>query len=274
MDKKRVLFISQEITPYLCETEISTRCRNLPQGIMEKGKDIRIFMPKYGCINERRNQLHEVIRLSGMNMILDNLDYPLIIKVASLQPIRMQVYFIENEDYFPKKTFMHELDGEEFEFHDERAIFFCRGVLETVRKLGWAPNVVHCHGWMSALVPMYLKKAFSEDPIFDNTKVVYSVYDQESNVEIDNDMARKSIIAGVSEDDVELINTASVDTLHKLAIKYADAVVMGSEKISDDLNKFIVDSDKYVISHQNDEDYVDAYDALYDELLEEVEVYS
>lgn len=274
MDKKRVLFISQEITPYLCETEISTRCRNLPQGIMEKGKDIRIFMPKYGCINERRNQLHEVIRLSGMNMILDNLDYPLIIKVASLQPIRMQVYFIENEDYFPKKTFMHELDGEEFEFHDERAIFFCRGVLETVRKLGWAPNVVHCHGWMSALVPMYLKKAFAEDPIFDNTKVVYSVYDQESNVEIDNDMARKSIITGVSEHDVELINTASVDTLHKLAIKYADAVILGSEKISDDLNKFIVDSDKYVIPHQNDEDYVDAYDALYDELLEEVEVYS
>ena len=274
MDKKRVLFVSQEITPYLCETEISTICRNLPQGIMEKGKDIRIFMPKYGCINERRNQLHEVIRLSGMNMILDNLDYPLIIKVASLQPIRMQVYFIENEDYFPKKTFMHELDGEEFEFNDERVIFFCRGVLETVRKLGWAPNVVHCHGWMSALVPMYLKQAFAEDPIFDNTKVVYSVYDQESNVEIDNDMARKSIITGVSEDDVELINTASVDTLHKLAIKYADAVIMGSEKISDDLNKFIVDSDKYVITHQNDEDYVDAYDALYDELLEEVEVYS
>ena len=274
MDKKRVLFISQEITPYLCETEISTRCRNLPQGIMEKGKDIRIFMPKYGCINERRNQLHEVIRLSGMNMILDNLDYPLIIKVASLQPIRMQVYFIENEDYFPKKTFMHELDGEEFEFHDERTIFFCRGVLETVRKLGWAPNVVHCHGWMSALVPMYLKKAFAEDPIFDNTKVVYSVYDQESNIVIDNDMARKSIITGVSEDDVELINIASVDTLHKLAIKYADAVIMGSEKISDNLIKFIVDSDKYVIPHQNDEDYVDAYDALYDELLEEVEVYS
>ncbi len=274
MDKKRVLFISQEITPYLCETEISTRCRNLPQGIMEKGKDIRIFMPKYGCINERRNQLHEVIRLSGMNMILDNLDYPLIIKVASLQPVRMQVYFIENEDYFPKKTFMHELDGEEFEFHDERAIFFCRGVLETVRKLGWAPNIVHCHGWMSALVPMYLKKAFAEDPIFDNTKVVYSVYDQESNVEIDNDMARKSIITGVNEDDVQLIKQASVDTLHQLAIKYADAIIMGSEKISDDLNTFIADSDKYLITHQSDEEFIDAYDALYDELLEDVEVYS
>ena len=274
MDKKRVLFISQEITPYLCETEISTKCRSLPEGIMEKGKDIRIFMPKYGCINERRNQLHEVIRLSGMNMILDNLDYPLIIKVASLQPIRMQVYFIENEDYFPKKTFMHELDGEEFEFHDERVIFFCRGVLETVRKLGWAPNVVHCHGWMSALVPMYLKKAFAEDPIFDNTKVVYSVYDQESNVEIDNDMARKSIITGVSDEDLQLIKTASVDSLHKLAIKYADAVIMGSEKISDDLNKFIDDSGKHLLTHHDNEACIEPYNNLYDELLEEVEVYS
>ena len=274
MDKKRVLFISQEITPYLCETEISTKCRSLPEGIMEKGKDIRIFMPKYGCINERRNQLHEVIRLSGMNMILDNLDYPLIIKVASLQPIRMQVYFIENEDYFPKKTFMHELDGEDFEFHDERAIFFCRGVLETVRKLGWAPNVVHCHGWMSALVPMYLKKAFAEDPIFDNTKVVYSVYDQESNVEIDNDMARKSIITGVSDEDLKLIKTASVDSLHKLAIKYADAIIMGSEKISDDLNKFIIDSGKHLLTHHDNEACIEPYNNLYDELLEEVEVYS
>ena len=274
MDKKRVLFISQEITPYLCETEMSVRCRNLPQGIMEKGKDIRIFMPKYGCINERRNQLHEVIRLSGMNMILDNLDYPLIIKVASLQPVRMQVYFIENEDYFPKKTFMHELDGEPFEFHDERTIFFCRGVLETVRKLGWAPDVVHCHGWMSALVPMYLKKAFAEDPIFNNTKVVYSVYDQESDVEIDDDMARKSIITGVEEKDIELISKASVDALHKLAITYADAVIKGSEKLNNELEKFIVESDKYVIPHQSDEDYIQAYDALYDELLEEVEVFS
>ena len=274
MDKKRVLFISQEITPYLHETEISKKCRRLPQGIMEKGKDIRIFMPKYGCINERRNQLHEVIRLSGMNMILDNLDYPLIIKVASLQPIRMQVYFIENEDYFPKKTFMNELDGEDFEFHDERTIFFCRGVLETVRKLGWAPDLVHCHGWMSALVPMYLKRAFAEDPIFDNTKVVYSVYEQDSNLSINNDMARKSIINGVNEDDVELINSASVNALHKLAIKYADAVIPGSEKICDSINKFIIDSNKYTITHQNIDDCVDAYDALYDELLEEVEVYS
>ena len=273
MDRKRVLFISQEISPYLKETKLSNLCRQLPQGIMEKGKDIRIFMPKFGCINERRNQLHEVIRLSGMNMILDNLDYPLIIKVASLQPVRMQVYFIENEDYFPKKTFMNEIDGEDFEFHDERTIFFCRGVLETVRKLGWAPDVVHCHGWMSGLVPMYLKKAFSEDPIFNNTKVIYSVYNQENNVEIDNDMSRKSLIHGVSREDVTLIDDASVDNLHKLAIKYSDAVIIGSDKLSDNLNTFIIESDKYVIPHHKDEEFTNVYNALYDELLEESEVF-
>ena len=274
MEKKRVLFVSQEITPYLSETELSSKCRALPQGIMEMGKDIRIFMPKYGCINERRNQLHEVIRLSGMNMILDNLDYPLIIKVASLQPVRMQVYFIENEDYFPKKTFMQEIDGEEFDFHDERTIFFCRGVLETVRKLGWAPDVVHCHGWMSALVPMYLKKAFADDPIFDNTKVVYSVYDQESEYEINDDMARKALLNGVEEEDVKLISSASVGALHKLGIQYADAIIMGSEGVDEDLNKFIVDSGKYVLSHHDNEACIEPYNNLYDELLEEVDVYS
>ena len=268
MEKKRVLFVTQEISPYLSETELSCLCRNLPQGIMESGKDIRVFMPKYGCINERRNQLHEVIRLSGMNMILDNLDYPLIIKVASLQPVRMQVYFIENEDFFPKKTFMHELDGEHFEFHDERAIFFCRGVIETVRKLGWSPDVVHCHGWMSALVPMYLKKAFSEDPIYSETKVVYSLYDQ-SEVGISDDMARKSLVNGLCQDDLDLISKPTVNALHKLAIKHADAVILGSETIDDELHRFIHENGKYVISYQKHENCVDKYNNLYDELLEE-----
>lgn len=268
MEKKRVLFVTQEISPYLSETELSCLCRSLPQGIMESGKDIRVFMPKYGCINERRNQLHEVIRLSGMNMILDNLDYPLIIKVASLQPVRMQVYFIENEDFFPKKTFMNELDGEQLEFHDERAIFFCRGVLETVRKLGWSPDVVHCHGWMSALVPMYLKKAFSEDPIYNETKVVYSLYDQ-ANVDISDDMARKSIINGVNIEDLNLISSPTVNALHKLAIKYADAVILGSETLDDDIHRFIHANDKYVVSYQDFENCVETYNNLYDELMEE-----
>ena len=274
MEKKRGLFISQEITPYLPENEMSSIGRNLPQGTMESGKDIRIFTPKYGCINERRHQLHEVIRLSGMNMILDNLDYPLIIKVASLQPVRMQVYFIDNEDFFPKKTFMSDLDGTFFDFHDERVIFFCRGVLETVRKLGWAPDVVHCQGWMSALVPMYLKRAFADDPIFENTKVVYSVYSQEIDGDLSNDMSQKSRVMGVSEEDTAVIDEASIFNLHKIAITFADAVIVGSEKLDKELELFIQKSDKQTLDYQSEDVYIAAYNALYDELLEEEAVLS
>ncbi|MGC6427987.1 MAG: glycogen/starch synthase [Flavobacteriales bacterium] len=267
--KKRVLFVSQEISPYLPESDLSNLGRTLPQGIMERGKDIRIFMPKFGCINERRNQLHEVIRLSGMNMILDNLDYPLIIKVASLQPVRMQVYFIENEDYFPKKTFMHELDGEFFEFHDERVIFFCRGVLETVKKLGWAPDVVHCNGWMTSLLPMYLKKAFADDPIFADTKIVYSVYDQEIEGELSNDMARKTIVNGVEKEDISVIEEATINNLHRLAIDFADAVIIGSEKIDPEIEQYIIESGKSSLQYHDEEDCVEVFDSLYDELLEQ-----
>jgi starch synthase len=274
MEKKRVLFVSQEISPYLEETEISQLGRSLPQGIMESGKDIRIFMPKFGCINERRNQLHEVIRLSGMNMILDNLDYPLIIKVASLQPVRMQVYFIENEDYFPKKTFMHELDGEFFDFHDERTIFFCRGVLETVRKLGWAPDIVHCHGWMTALVPMYLKKAFADDPIFAETKIVYSAYKQEIEGELNDDMARKAQVTGVTEEDTAVLKNANLLSLNKLAVNFADAVITGSKDIDEDLTKYIIDSGKKTLSYQAEDNLVSEFNLLYDELLEEEAVLS
>lgn len=274
MEKKRVLFISQEIMPYLPENEMSAIGRNLPQGTMESGKDIRIFTPKYGCINERRHQLHEVIRLSGMNMILDYLDYPLIIKVASLQPVRMQVYFIDNEDFFPKKTFMSDLDGQFFDFHDERAIFFCRGVLETVRKLGWAPDVVHCHGWMSALVPMYLKRAFAEDPIFADTKVVYSVYNQEIEGDLSNEMAVKSRVTGISEEDTTIIDEANILNLHKLAITFADAVVVGEENIGEELESFIQKSGKQTLPYQSEDSYIAACNALYDEILEEEAVLS
>jgi starch synthase len=274
MQKKRVLFVSQEISPYLSESKISDLGRTVPQGIMEGGKDIRIFMPKFGCINERRNQLHEVIRLSGMNMILDNLDYPLIIKVASLQPVRMQVYFIENEDYFPKKTFMHELDGEFFEFHDERAIFFCRGVLETVKKLGWAPDVVHCSGWMTALVPLYLKKAFADDPIFADTKIVYSVFEQEIDGELNIDMARKAKVTGVEDDDLSIIADPKIKNLHKIAIDFADAIVCGCENIDPEIEKYIIDSGKKSLEYHSDDDCIKAFDALYDELLEEEAILS
>ncbi|MCW8940509.1 MAG: glycogen/starch synthase, partial [Flavobacteriales bacterium] len=162
MKKKKVLFISQEISPYLEESELANIGRHLPQGIQEKGKEIRTFMPKFGCINERRNQLHEVIRLSGMNLIIDDNDHPLIIKVGSIQQARLQVYFIDSEDFFDRKAMLHDTkSGKLFEDNDERAIFFARGVLETVKKLGWVPDIVHCHGWMTSLVPLYIKTSYS-----------------------------------------------------------------------------------------------------------------
>src|ERR1051326_3073228 len=163
MKKARVLYISQEVTPYLPETDMSTIGRHLPQGIQERGKEIRTFMPRYGLVNERRNQLHEVIRLSGMNLIINDSDHPLIIKVASIQSARMQVYFIDNEDYFQRKETLTDSKGTMFEDNDERSIFFCRGVIETVKKLGWAPDIVHCHGWFTGLMPMYLKRSFRDN---------------------------------------------------------------------------------------------------------------
>ena len=179
MESVKVLFISQEITPYLPETEMSLIGRNLPQGIQEKGKEIRTFMPRYGCINERRNQLHEVIRLSGMNLIIDDTDHPLIIKVASIQAARMQVYFIDNEEYFFRKNVLTNDEKNYYEDNDERAIFFARGVLETVKKLRWSPDLIHCHGWFTSLVPLFIKKHFKDEPLFMNSKVVYSIYDDE-----------------------------------------------------------------------------------------------
>ena len=166
MKATKVLFIAQEITPYLPESEIANVCRYLPQGVQERGREIRTFMPKYGNINERRNQLHEVIRLSGMNLIIDDTDHPLIIKVASIQAARMQVYFIDNEDYFQRKFITEDENGNSFDDNDERSIFFVRGVMETVKKLRRVPDIIHCHGWMTALAPLYIKKAYAEDPMF------------------------------------------------------------------------------------------------------------
>src|SRR3954468_6542045 len=189
--KARVLFVSQEVTPYLDETPMSIIGRKLPQGIQERGKEIRTFMPKFGVINERRNQLHEVIRLSGMNLIIDDNDHPLIIKVASIQSARMQVYFIDNEEYFQRKMIFHDAKEKFFKDNEDRMVFFCRGVLETVKKLGWAPDIIHCNGWMTSLIPLFIKSSYKEDPLFQNSKVVYSVYDQDLEEKFSDTFVKK-----------------------------------------------------------------------------------
>ena len=175
----KVLFITQEIAPYVSDSEMALLGRNLPSAIQDKGREIRTFMPKWGNINERRNQLHEVIRLSGMNLIIDDTDHPLIIKVASIQSSRMQVYFIDNDDYFQNRMQACDENGNEYEDNDERAVFYARGVLETVKKLRWQPDIIHCHGWISALAPLYIKRAYCEEPSFRDSKVVYSLYDDD-----------------------------------------------------------------------------------------------
>ncbi|MDE5422372.1 glycogen/starch synthase [Ancylomarina sp. DW003] len=269
MEKTKVLFVSQEIMPYLPESEMSKVGRHLPQGIQEKGKEIRTFMPRYGCINERRNQLHEVIRLSGMNLIIDDTDHPLIIKVASIQAARMQVYFIDNEDYFHRKKVLLDDEGQAFTDNDERAIFFARGVLETVKKLRWAPDVVHCQGWFTGLLPLYLKKAFNEDPLFTDTKVVFSMYNDEFSSTFSKDFAEKSLIEGVESEDVKILENADYLAINKLAIDWSDAVIMGSESINEDLLAYAKSSGKTFMEYKNGEEYVQAYSELYDSLVTE-----
>jgi starch synthase len=235
MEKKRILFVSQEITPFLPKSDLSSVARKLPQGVQENGKEIRVFMPRYGLINERRHQLHEVIRLSGMNLIIDDTDHPLIIKVASIPTARMQVYFIDNEEYFKRKSVFSDEKGTEYKDNDERAMFFSRGVLETVKKLGWKPDVIHCHGWMTSFMPMYIKNVYNNDPHFSDTKVVYSVYDSHFSQNWNNRFEEKLKFEGFNEDIIGGLKDGSCCSLHKTAMKYSDGVIMGSESINEDL---------------------------------------
>jgi starch synthase len=267
MESKKVLFISQEITPYLAETRLSKIGRYLPQGIQERGKEIRTFMPRYGCINERRNQLHEVIRLSGMNLIIDDTDHPLIIKVASIQSARMQVYFIDNDDYFQRKYITSDASGREFEDNDERALFFARGVIETVKKLRWAPDIVHCHGWMSALVPVYLRNIYNDDPLFHNYKIIYSIYNNDFKIPFRSTFADKLRFDGIDGENLRQVKKPDFVNVSKLAIKYSDGIIIGSEDINNELLKYIATIEKPVLQYQEESKYVDAYNDFYDKIL-------
>ena len=270
MDAKRILFLAQEITPYLPESEIATICRNLPQGIQERGREIRTFMPKFGNINERRNQLHEVIRLSGMNLIIDDTDHPLIIKVASIQAARMQVYFIDNDDFFQRKFTIADANGEEYADNDDRSIFFVRGVLETIKKLRWIPDLIHCHGWMSALTTLYIKRKYADDPCLRHAKVVYSIYNNEFQKPFSKGFAAKLPADGAKAKDVELLKKdTSYVALNKLAIDFADGVIQGSEQINPELSECIAaKEDKPFLPYQRAETYMDEINKFYDLILD------
>jgi len=267
MERPKVLFVQQEISPYIKETPMSRIGRFLPQGIQERGKEIRTFMPRYGCINERRNQLHEVIRLSGMNLIINENDHPLIIKVASIQSARMQVYFIDNDDYFQRKAMLHDKNLKFFKDNDERSIFFCRGVVETVKKLAWPPDIIHCHGWMSALMPLYIKKAFKDNPVFTDSKIIYSIYDDDFSGTFSKNYSEKIKLPGINKEDLTHYELADYVNIMKAAVDFSDAVIIGSPKINAVLEAYVKTIDKPVLEYQNEENYIEAYSNFYDEVL-------
>ena len=270
MESKKILFVSQEITPYLPETEMSVIGRNLPQGIQEKGREIRTFMPKFGCINERRNQLHEVIRLSGMNLIIEDTDHPLIIKVASIQAARMQVYFIDNEDFFQRRATVADKEGNFFEDNDERIIFFARGVMETVKKLQWAPDLVHCHGWFTSLIPLYLKRFYNDDPLYQDTRVVTSFYDKVFDKPLNDKLKEKLVWDGMDAKEVDIVKNPTYENLCKLAIDFSDGIISGSEEINQNLIDYTNKSGIPYVEYQSEENYIDVYSEFYDKILSEV----
>jgi starch synthase len=268
MAKTKLLIVTHEMSPFLELTKISEITRQLPQAMQDKGFEIRILMPKFGNINERRNRLHEVIRLSGMNIIIDDNDNPLIIKVASIPAARMQVYFLDNEEYFHRKQVFRDASGKFFDDNDERAIFFCKGALETVKKLGWAPDIVHCHGWMSALVPAYIKTTYKNDPTFKNSRVVYSIYDDEFTETLNTNLHKKAIMSDMTEEDTVAFKPADFNSMYIGAVTHSDAVVLASENINKDVLKFVKDSNKPTLAFNLTEDFENFY-SFYEEISTE-----
>ena len=259
MKDKRILYVSSEVIPYLPETEISSMSFEAPRMVNSKSGQIRIFMPRYGNINERRHQLHEVIRLSGMNLVINDMDMPLIIKVASIPKERMQVYFIDNEDYFKRKATFTDEDGNLFEDNDERAIFFAKGVIETVKKLNWSPDIIHVHGWLASFLPLYLKKYYDNEPLFEKTKIVTSVYNQGFTGILDKHISDKIKFDGIKESEVVELKDPNYVNLMKIAVKNSDAVIIGSEKIPEELEEFLNKLEMPMLKYHNINDFSEAY---------------
>ncbi|NAS12597.1 glycogen/starch synthase [Poritiphilus flavus] len=263
MNGKKILFVSSELVPYLPENEVSLMSYEAPRMVNSNGGQIRIFMPRYGNINERRHQLHEVIRLSGMNLVINDMDMPLIIKVASIPRERIQVYFIDNEEYFKRKATFTNEDGELFPDNDERAIFFAKGVVETVKKLNWSPDIIHIHGWMASLLPLYLKVYYADEPLFADSKIVTSVYGSGYEGELDDQMKKKVAFDGISEEHISSLDAPSYNNLLKVAVDFSDAVILAAEDIPEDLKQYITNLQKPVLPYVSLQEFEEAYANFY-----------
>ncbi|MEM6316365.1 MAG: glycogen/starch synthase [Bacteroidota bacterium] len=274
MSKTKVLIVTQEMTPYTVASDISEIARRLPQHVQEQGMEIRILMPKFGTINERRHRLHEVVRLSGMNIIVDDDDFPLIIKVASVSGARMQVYFLDNEDFFKRKATFEDADGNAFKDNPDRMIFFCKGVVETVKKFGWAPDIVHCHGWMTSLLPLYLKTAYKSEPLFQDAKIITSLYNHSTKNQFSENFITKASINDLEAKDLAAFNSTDGISLLNGATTFSDALIVGSEGYEDDVIEKAQEVGKPVLEHQSPETYLSAYVTFYKSLLEQEETVS
>ena len=260
MKDKRILYVSSEVVPYLPETEISSMSFEAPRMVNKQGGQIRIFMPRYGNINERRHQLHEVIRLSGINLVINDLDMPLIIKVASIPKERIQVYFIDNEDYFKRKATLTDENGQLFSDNDERAIFFAKGVIETVKKLNWAPDIIHVNGWLASLLPLYLKEFYKTEPLFTESKIVTSVYNQSFEGTLDKNMLSK---VNFDDLDAKVLEQPNYTNLMKIAIDNSDAIIRGSKELPEELDTYLNDLTKPVLDYYSIEEFADPYTDFY-----------
>jgi len=260
MDSQRILHVSSELAPYFPDKTQANSVLNLAKAMYKKGHDVRIFMPKFGAINERRFQLHEVIRLSGMNLIINDLDQPLVIKVASLPGERMQVYFIDNDEYFKRKLLYSDEKNKWFEDNGERAVFFVKGVVETIKKLNWVPDVIHVHGWMAAILPIYLKSYYSDDSFFKNSRIIFSVYNADLDQTLENTF--HDILAF---DNVEWKNDTLIRNIIKEAMILSQIIVKGEEQLDTDLDSFINTLDKEILEFNSLETIINEYATLIEE---------
>jgi len=266
--KLRILYVASEIAPFLQTSAVGDFIRKLPQAMQERGLEIRILVPRFGLINERKNRLHEVVRLSGINITVGEEEKPLVIKVASIPNARLQVYFIDNEDYFHRKSVFHDLENNFHLDNDERAIFFCKGVLETVKKLGWSPDIVHCNDWMTFLIPAYLKTTYKLDPVFKNAKCIFSIYNNSFTHRFDASIMEKAKMLDLDDEMLAHLETGDFDGFMKLGIQYADVVVKAHEEYNEDLQKLFneVDAQKRVEYIQDSDECFESYYNLYNDL--------
>ena len=271
MQKLRILYVASEVNPFLQTTEVAEFVRRVPQAMQERGMEIRILVPKFGSINERKNRLHEVVRLSGINITVGEEEKPLIIKVASIPTAKIQVYFIDNEDYFQRKYVFKDRDDKFYADNDERTIFFCKGALETVKKLGWSPDIVHCADWMTALIPLYLKTTYKNDPVFKDAKSVFSFYNNENafDYRFEGDLFGKVKMMDIQDNQLEALADGDYEGFIKIGMQYADLVVKSGQDFSENINTLFDEiSKKADITEQKEENYSDTFHDLYQALVD------